>query len=274
MGSLGKVVEQAIFFYLFIFLYSEPLSFLGLSGTWALQNECTHRREMTTGSLALCTKYVRPILSLYVNNSCHLPWLWKSHSHTSCGTTEPQCAPIHGRGISTGPGGLATPHITERWNYLQTPDSGRTVFAFSGAVHGLRERTAKTFLKNLEFSKPWPARNSLLYRLERCLSRQSTCFCRGHGLGAQHLDGGFETACNSSSKVSRVLFWHLWTPGTHAMSIHTCRWKTYTHKNKRDISKRGGKERQKRKKGKFPSFWVISPSALATVLYSTRDAGL
>lgn len=160
--------------------------------------------------------------------------------------------PYPWKGMSTGPGGLAALHITERWNYLQTPDSGGLFFAFSGAVYGLRKRIAKTFLKTCRKTLNSPnfgqQEHSLLYRLESCLSRQSICFCRGPGLGSQHLDGDFETACNSSSKVSNVLFWPLWTPGTCAMLRHTCRRSAYKHKNKRDISKNGEKERQKRKK--------------------------
>lgn len=146
---------------------------------------------------SLCEQFLSFAMALEIPQ-----WLLWYNRTTMC--------PYPWKGMSTGPGGLATLHITERGNYLQTPDSGGLFFAFSGAVHGLRKRIAQTFLKTCRKTLNSPnlgqQEQALLYRLESRLSRQSLCFCRGPGLGSQHLDGDFETAFNSSSKVPNVLF--------------------------------------------------------------------
>lgn len=121
-----------------------------------------------TSSLVLSTKCIRPTLSLYVNNACHLQWLWKSHSNTMCDATEPQCAPIHGRGL---------PRVPETYPccILQRHETSFTYRIILVHVHGLREKIAEAFLKNSRKTLNSPNSSQqdlfLLDRLKKCLSR-------------------------------------------------------------------------------------------------------
>lgn len=139
MGSLGKGVEQVIFLfsiYLFFVQWSPVLLGDDHQLTGLIHKVCKTHIE------SLCEQFLLFAMALEIPQR-HFMWYNRT---TVC--------PYPWKGMSTGPGGLAALHITERWNYLQTPDSGGLFFAFSGAVYGLRKRIAKTFLlKHAE--RPW-----------------------------------------------------------------------------------------------------------------------
>lgn len=116
----------------------------------------THRCERTfTSSLALSTESVRPTVSLYVNNACHLPQLGNPTALLRVMQLNHN-VPSPWKGLSTCPGGLPSLHVTETRNlpYLQTPNFVRMFWAFSGGSVWVKRKDCWSFPEK-HAERPW-----------------------------------------------------------------------------------------------------------------------